>query len=55
MEISKRAERIAEILDNKKAQDIVILKPQNPNFEPRELKDTEVQILGRVTGLLRKM
>ena len=36
-------------------QDIVILKPQNPNFEPRELKDTEVQILGRVTGLLRKM
>ena len=26
MEISERAKRIAEILDNKKAQDIVILK-----------------------------
>lgn len=36
-------------------QDIVILKPQNANFEPRELKDTEVQVLGRVTGLLRRI
>ena len=54
---------VAFLLENEEAtvktfyrdQDIVILKPQNPNFEPRELKDTEVQILGRVTGLLRKM
>ncbi len=54
---------VAFLLENEEAtvktfyrdQDIVILKPQNPNFESRELKDTEVQILGRVTGLLRKM
>ena len=54
---------VAFLLENEEAtvktfyrdQDIIILKPQNPNFEPRELKDTEVQIMGRVTGLLRKM
>ena len=54
---------VAFLLENEEAtvktfyrdQDIVILKPQNPNFESRELKDTEVQILGRVTGILRKM
>lgn len=54
---------VAFLLENEEAtvktfyrdQDIVILKPQNPNFESRELKDTEIQILGRVTGLLRKM
>ena len=53
---------VAFLLENEEAtvktfyrdQNIIILKPQNPNFEPRELKDTEVKILGKVTGLLRR-
>ncbi|MEG0075218.1 MAG: transcriptional repressor LexA [Eubacterium sp.] len=53
---------VAFLLENEEAtvktfyrdQDIIILKPQNPAFSPRELKDTEVSILGKVTGLLRK-
>lgn len=53
---------VAFLLENEEAtvktfyqdQDIVILKPQNPAFFPRELKDTEVSILGVVTALMRQ-
>lgn len=53
---------VAFLLENEEAtvktfyrdQNIIFLKPQNPNFETRELKDTDVKILGRVTGLLRR-
>lgn len=53
---------VAFLLENEEAtvktfyrdQNMILLKPQNPDFVTRELKDTEVQILGRVTGLLRR-
>lgn len=52
---------VAFLIDNEEAtvktfyqdQDMVVLKPQNPAFEPRTLKDTEVRVLGKVSGLLR--
>lgn len=54
---------VAFLLENEEAtvksfyrdQNMILLKPQNPDFTTRELKDTEVRILGKVTGLYRKI